>query len=383
LPARVLHCYADYKWTGPSEPVVRLCRELGDRGWPSDIACKVGPDPEYGGLAVRAREAGVTVFDGFAFRGTVHFISNVGDVLALRRLIVERDYGIVHCHGTWDHIVAYWALKGMRGRIRLVRTDHGAREYVPGYWKRFYYGPNMTDHLIVLSERFAAQAVDRFRRDPRTTSALRGGIDTDTFKPTKAPAGIRGRFGLTDADVVIGVVARIQPHRRFDVLLEAAHIVRERDASVKIVVLGRGTHKQKILDGPIARMGLQRTVLPLGYRTDDYTDILAMLDAGLMLVPGSDGSCRAAMQMAAMAKPLIVGERGVLPDLVRDGQTGIVVGDKPERLAEAMLEMAADAQRRRHWGEAMRERVCRFFSLAQQTEGVEQVYSRVLEGRSP
>jgi glycosyltransferase involved in cell wall biosynthesis len=301
--------------------------------------------------------------------------------MRLRRLILAGEYGIVHCHGTWDHIVAYWALKGRRASVPLVRTDHGARDYRRGMFRVFFYGPRMTDHLIVLSDRYVVQAVNRMGRDPQSTTAVRGAVDTDLYRPMDAPAGLRERLALAPGDVVFGLVARIQRHRRFDVLLEAAAIAHGRDPRVRVVVLGRGTLRKQILDIPAARMGLQGVVLPLGYRTDDYREVLSALDAGLMLAPGSDGSCRAALQIASMGKPLIVVERGTLPDIVRDGETGIVTHCTPEALAEAMLEVASDAGRRQQSGRAGRERMRRLFTLSRQTDRVEDVYRRLLAAR--
>jgi glycosyltransferase involved in cell wall biosynthesis len=75
-----------------------------------------------------------------------------------------------------------------------------------------------------------------------------------------------------------------------------------------------------------------------------------------------------------MGTPLIVARRGTLPDIVRDGETGIVVEDTPENLAEAMLEMAADPERRRQWGHAARGRMRRLFNPQRQTEKVIEVY---------
>jgi glycosyltransferase involved in cell wall biosynthesis len=178
--------------------------------------------------------------------------------------------------------------------------------------------------------------------------------------------------------VVFGLVARVQPHRRFDVLLEAFDIVRRHDRRVKLVVLGRGGKKEEILDRPVIQMGLDDTVFPLGYRHDDYQDVLAMLDAGLMLVPGSDASCRAAQQMAAMAKPLVVARRGTLPDIVSDRETGIAVKDSPMRLARAVLEMAESGERRLRWGEAARARMERYFSGDVRTRRIAEVYENLL-----
>ncbi|MGD2175077.1 MAG: glycosyltransferase family 4 protein, partial [Candidatus Brocadiaceae bacterium] len=347
MPAPVLHCYADYKWTGPSGPVARLCRRLTGRGWRSDLACIEPPDRAGRSLGQRARAMGLRAFESFYFDSDPNLWRNARDIRRLRTLIEDGDYALVHCHGTWDQVLASLALRGRRAQTPLVRTDHRARSYLRNPLWRLYYGPRIIDHLLVLSDRCAARAVDLMGLPPGFVTTVPGAVDTESFRPLSPPPDLRPRLGLREEDIVFGVVARVQRHRRFEVLLAAALIVKRRDSRVRIAVCGRGTHKEEVLDRPVVRLGLEDTVLALGYRRDDYKEVLATFDAGVMLVPGSDGSCRAAMEIAAMGTPLIVARRGTLPDIVRDGETGIVVEDTPENLAEAMLEMATDPERRR------------------------------------
>ncbi len=383
MPVPVLHCYADFKWTGPSEPVAQLCRELTAMGWRSDLACMFD-DPSVGrSLPRKARAWGVRVLDELHFDSRPNVRRNLRDVRRLAEVIEAGDYGLVHCHGTWDQFLAAWALRRLGRPVPLVRTDHGGREYRASRLHRWYYGPAFADHLVVLSDRFMVQAVGRVGRAAATVSRVRGGVDVGGWCPTAPAQEKRAEFGVARQDVLIGVVARVQPHRRFEVLLEAMRVVQSQNAAVKVIVLGRGSHKERVLDRPVVRLGLEGTVIPAGYRHGDYREVLATFDAGLMLVPGSDGSCRAALEMAAMGKPLIVARRGVLPDIVVDGQTGIVVEDTPGNLAEAILEMArVGRQRRRQWGQAARRRMEREFALSRRAGEVVGVYRKVL-GRVP
>jgi len=322
---------------------------------------------------------GIVVHDQFHFGGRPDLGRKLWDMDRLSRMIQNGGYAIVHVHGSWDHMVAAAALDRSPCRVPLVRSDHGAHEYRGSLLERLQFGPRWTKHLIVLSDRLRVRAVDRLGLDPDTVTTVRGAVDVNGYRPMDAPPGVRERFGLGREDVVFGLVARVQRHRRFEVLLKAALLVQQRDPRVRIVVLGRGSQREAVLDRPIKQMGLGDTVRPLGYLTGDYREALAMLDAGLMLVPGSDGSCRAALQMAAMGKPLLVADRGVLPDIVRDGETGIVVHDTADDLAGAILEMAQSADRRRQWGRAARERMEAFFSLDRQVRAVAGVYERLIE----
>ena len=77
----------------------------------------------------------------------------------------------------------------------------------------------------------------------------------------------------------------------------------------------------------------------------------------------------------------MVAARGVLPDIVRDGETGIVAHPGPEPFAEGIVEMAAlDAAQRAEWGRAARQRMADYFRLARQGERMLDVYERVLAG---
>jgi glycosyltransferase involved in cell wall biosynthesis len=378
----VLHCYADYKWTGPSGPVVRLCRNLTARGWRSDLVCRIAKPGSTNELAERARDAGLQAFEAFHAHRGITFGRTIRDWRMLKRLLSEGDYALVHCHGSWDHFVAGWVKRLRATDIPVIRTDDGARELYSRWLWRDYFGPKMIDHLIVLADRFRAQAIDRLRRDAGDVTTVRGAIDAGAYGPMVPDPHVRGDIGVDPDAVVIGIVARVQRHRRFETVLEAARMVKAERPDVKIVVCGRGTHKQAVLDRPVRRMGLEDTVLSLGYVADGYRETLAAFDAGLMMVPGSDGSCRAALEMAAMARPLIVAPKGTLPEIVRDGETGIVIHDNAEGLAEAILMMAEDAGRRRQWGTAARERVQRLFSPDRQADQVIGVYERLL-GRAP
>jgi len=382
MTAGVLHCYEDYKWTGPSGPVARLCAELSRRGWRADLSCKMCPAESRPGLGDRARSMGVSARDDFYYESEPNLRMNFRDIAHLRDLVDGGQYNIVHAHGSWDHILAALAVRRTKNRPVLIRTDHGGREF--SAWNpahRFQFGQLMTDHLVVLTDKFRAQAVETLTLDPDRVTTIRGGVDVERFQPCDPPRGLREKFGLSDRHVVFGIVARVQWHRRFDVLLDAFDLVRQQDPEVKIVVLGRGTHKQEILDRPVLQRGLDKTVYPLGYRRDDYRDVLAMLNAGMMLVPGSDASCRAAMEMASMGKPLVVSERGVLPDIVSDGRTGIAVKDTAENLARAVLQVAHSPEKRRKWGRAARARMVERFSLGRQADAMEGLYRRVLSHR--
>ncbi len=125
------------------------------------------------------------------------------------------------------------------------------------------------------------------------------------------------------------------------------------------------------------RLGLEPWVVLAGYRTEDYLDTLACMDIFVFLMPGSDGTARALREAMAMAKPAVVADRGILPELVEDGISGIVVKDRPKEMATAIVKLLKDPKLRESMGRAAWERAHAQFRLDRQGEAVEAFYRRI------
>jgi phosphatidylinositol alpha 1,6-mannosyltransferase len=144
------------------------------------------------------------------------------------------------------------------------------------------------------------------------------------------------------------------------------------------VILGRGTRADEVVVRPARAAGLERHVVLAGYRTQDYAKLLGAMDLFTYLVPGSDGSCRALQEAAALGLPLVASRRGALPELVLDGRTGLLVDETPASLAGAWQTLADDPARRRAFGEAARRDARARFAPAVWAESIEAFYAALL-----
>jgi glycosyltransferase involved in cell wall biosynthesis len=194
-----------------------------------------------------------------------------------------------------------------------------------------------------------------------------------------ARAAGRRRLGIAPEAFTAGIVARMQRHRRFSVLLEAVRAVARQVPGFRFVIVGRGTHQETVAREPVRRMGLEETVVFAGYLEGDaYVDVLRSLDVKVFLVPGSDGTCRAVREAIAAGVPVVAARRDMLPEIVRDGVTGRIVDDTADGLAGALVELASDRERLDRMGAAcVREAVARF-DYRQYVDSLSVIYDRVL-----
>jgi glycosyltransferase involved in cell wall biosynthesis len=170
----------------------------------------------------------------------------------------------------------------------------------------------------------------------------------------------------------------MQRHRRFDVLLKAFQAAVKEEPLLRLLLIGRGTHRRKVAMEPARELGLEKHVFFAGYLTGDFVETLAAIDVKIFLVPGSDGTCRAVREAMAMGKPCIVAARGMLPELVIDGRTGLVVEDSVENMTRAILRLAHDGALRRELGARAAEEAGRRFDPVAQARAVAGFYGQLL-----
>lgn len=377
---KILHVTSDWKWTGPAEPMLHAVTGLRERGHACDLACPAEPSGTGPGLLERARERGVEPVEQLSVAQGYRPWRDRDQVLRLRAAIEKGGYDVVHAHHTRDLLLCRAALRGSRAR-RVVSWHRG--EPIPSVlWNRWLWGPGALDGLTVLSPRLRAAAHETLGWPSERVLELPGVVDAKRFAPREANDAVARELGLAREHCVVGIVARLQPHRRFELLLDAVDRARHELPQLRLLVVGRGTRAREVLDEPVAARGLGDVVIRAGYRRDDYLDVLARMRALVFLVPGSDGSCRAVLEAMAMQIPIIATRRGILPDLIENGVTGRLVDETPEALAEAFRELQQDPATWSERGKAARGRILSLHRVEQHAERLDRFYARLLGAES-
>lgn len=369
---RILHVTSDWKWTGPAEPMLHSIRGLRELGYPVDLACPERPPHETGSTLEFAVERGVEPVLVLNRGRGYQPLRDRGEVKRLRALVNDGGYDVVHAHHTRDHLMLRAALSDP-GR-RLVASWHQGEAIPDRFWNRWLFSPRRLAGLVVLSSEIAARAQADLKLSSSRLAIAPGVVDTERFSPLSG-GSLRDELGLKPHDRVIGVVARLQPHRQIGLLLEALRRALEQEPALKLVVIGRGSHQREVLDEPVERLGLASSVIRAGYRAADYLQVLECMNALAFLVPGSDGSCRAVLEAMSMATPVIASRRGILPHLIANGETGRVVDEDPDELAGVFLDVARDPKLWRARGHQARQRALEHHSIPTHARRLSALYS--------
>lgn len=381
---KILHLFSEWKWTGPSEPIINLCKELEKRGHEVILAYRKPPIFVEDSIERRVRERQVHAVDFFHLNRPIKLYSfssikdNFSDIIKLRDYICEEKIDILNVHQSHDHILGGIAGRRSHRPVLIIRTDH-KRDFIrPGIGNRILIS-QFTDGIITFSDKGRLNNSNNFRFPLKRIGKINPALDLERYQPQREFKDMRAFWGVQKDELIIGMVARFQKYRKTELFLRAFQAIIKEYPKVKLLLVGRSSQMNESVIKPMEKLGIGPWVIMAGYRSGDYIDTLACMDIFVFLMAGSDGTARALREAMAMGKPSIVADRGMLPELVEDGISGLVVKDSPDELSRATLKLIRNPELRTKMGCAAYEKAHREFRLDLQGEAVEKFYQEMIK----
>jgi glycosyltransferase involved in cell wall biosynthesis len=300
----------------------------------------------------------------------------------LRQLVRTRRIDIVHAHEYKTDLLALM-LARFEG-IAALSTVHGWTGHSPR--ERWLYYPfdkrllARFPRLIAVSSDIRRELVRWGARDDRICT-VPNGIDHRVFKRDRSrEADVRRRLGLPPEAFVIGAVGRLEPQKRFDLLIDAIAQLRETQPQVVLLLVGDGSLKQT-LAAQIAGRDLETRCIMLGQRPD-VADLHHAFD---LFVQSSDyeGTSNAVLEAMALETPLVATDAGGTSDIVRQHVDGLIIsrGNTPF-LADAIDRVIAHREAALARAASARRRVETDLSFDARMATVETVYTSLFEQRT-
>jgi glycosyltransferase involved in cell wall biosynthesis len=188
---------------------------------------------------------------------------------------------------------------------------------------------------------------------------------------------VRAELGLSAGAHVIGTVCELRPEKALEVLVDAARHL----SDVHVVIVGDGPEEAKVRNRA-REAGVEDRVHLLG-RRGDVADVLAAVDVAVCC-SDFEAAPLSVMEYMAAGLPVVATRVGGLPDLVREGQTGLLVPPRDANaLADAVRKLLDTPELRERLGAAGRERQRTEFDFARFVERIEDLYRTIRFGAAP
>lgn len=200
------------------------------------------------------------------------------------------------------------------------------------------------------------------------------GIDIERVEHAE-PAQLHGEFWLPHHAPIVGNVAALVPHKGQRHLIDAAKAVLPQVPDARFIIAGEG-ELRLALERQIKDLHLEKHVLLAGFRPD----VLSLHRAFDIFVMSSvtEGLGTSLLDAMAAGKPIVATRAGGIPEVVADGETGILVAPRDhEAMADAIVRLLKDETLRRQMGDAGRARARSLFSAERMVQNTLNAYQRV------
>jgi glycosyltransferase involved in cell wall biosynthesis len=357
----VLHVQKVAGISGSEAHLLQLLPDLRERGWDVRFLMLHEDEPGAWEFADELRARNVPL-DDVRLRADVDPVAFTDVTAYLARL---RPL-VLHTHLV--HADVYGQLAGSVARVPLrLSTKHGFNEFREGRWFGFAdRSVGSLAHVHIAISRGLAQYL-----------AETEGFDEDAFEIVHygiSPNGEAAAYAGSSPRLLC--IGRLIPIKGHLVLLRALAQARGRVPDVTLELAGRGP-LEPALKAYARELGLADAIHFLGFVSPVQA---AIEDAAIVVVPSlGEGFGMVALEAMERARPVVASAVGGLPEIVADGETGLVVpASDAEALAEAIVTLAGDLPKAAAMGSAGRTRALAEFTPERCVERVEELYVRAL-----
>ena len=362
MPLRVAGVDPEREFAGGESQVLGLTRELLRMGHHAELIC----DPA-GKLFSRAAAEGIRCH-GLRLRNSVDLAGG----MRLRSILAREGYDVVHFHTARAHAMAPFARGLARALIATRRMDYRPnRLFAPLLYSRAVDGVAAISDAVATA--LTAAGVPRER-----ITVIPSGVDCEYFRPPSREERIAARhaLGLAAETIAVGTIGALEERKGHRHLLEA---LAPAMGAVVCFIAGDGSLRSE-LERRAEMLGISAQTRFLG-RIEPSRDLLWALD--IFVFPSLwEGLGVAALEAAASGVATIASNAGGIAEVVRHGETGVLVAPAdPGALRAAIARLAASAAERDALGEAARKRAVAQFAMSAMARRTTALYRACLGAR--
>lgn len=381
-PLRILHVLTHGNVTrGGAIQALLLAKEQVAGGHSVTVLCNSRPTAELDATFSSWTNCGVRLG---AFDMGLFGYEHPSEILRMRRFLKEMQPDVIHVHRDTALIFMWFATLGLglpgsapgpafisqRGTTHHFRSSLIARAHKS----------NRVHRIIGVAEAVKTALV-RFGVRESKVEVVYGSCDLERFDPERADRSVvRDELGLRPEQKLIVQVGELHKKKAPGLLVKAARRVLAVEPDCVFAFVGKGTKERKVRE-LTARYGLGDKIRLLGFR-EDIPNVYAAADIAVNSSIKDEGLTGALREALAMARPTVATNTDGNPELVRDGETGILVEKgNPDALAVGILRILRDPDRGLAMGERGRRLVHELMHPSVRVPRTEEIYRSVLERR--
>ncbi len=385
---RIAHVITRMNIGGAQENTLLSCRDL-IRLFNDDVLLITGPSegPE-GVLMEQGRGEGVPLRVIPQLRRAIHPWRDWSTYCELKRVLREFRPNVVHTHSAKGGFLGRLAATAIDAPV-VVHTVHGApfHPYQGRGARALFrwlerYAARRCHHMVCVADAMADLMVEGRVAPREKFTTIYSGMNVEPFlRADEHREQTRREFGFEPQHVVVGKIARLFHLKGHEYLIEAAERVVTQHNHVRFLLVGDGILRER-RERQIREAGLSDYFHFTGLvQPERIPELIGAMD---VVVHASlrEGLARALPQALIAGKPVVSFDVDGAREVVITGETGYLIPPcSVEPMADALIELVADAELRRRLGDRGRERFADQFRDETMTRNLRALYERLLNER--
>lgn len=310
------------------------------------------------------------------------FLGFLLEPIRLARFLRRQHVSLVHLNNSIirNHP---WMLAALLARIPCITHERGINEHVS---RRVRVLSRSLRAVICISaavrDSLISNGLDRLR-----LVTIHNGLDPESMCAKRPSEQVRAELGLAPGQRLIGVIGNVKPWKGQEIVIRAMGLLREQYPDLACVFVGatsRGEHEYLCHIKRLAsELGLTERMTFTGYRSD-VADFVAALDIQVHASIAPEPFGRVLLEAMAFSKPLVASGGGAVPEVLVDGETGLLFRPgAPEDLARCVGQLLDNPELAVRMGRAGHIRLQDHFSITANVRATQNLYARLLGDSSP
>jgi glycosyltransferase involved in cell wall biosynthesis len=298
-----------------------------------------------------------------------------GELRRLAALVRQQGVDVIHSHMSSAHFFGI-----------LLRWMTGTPCVATAQSRHFQLHWMFNDCVIAVSEATREyHCRHNFVRRSRSET-IHNFIDYQRLQqvPADARRRVRESLGISQGAMLVGAIGDVFPRKGQIHLVEAMPSILDAVPNAHLLVVGppKDPRYAAAVRDRAAALGVEHAITWAGER-NDVAELIAAMDLKV-LASLEESLPLSILEAMAAGLPVVATTAGGIPECVRHGQTGLLVPPADSRsLASAIVRLLGNADLRRQYGEAARQRIVEHFSAESHTSSLETVFARLITRRRP
>jgi len=300
-------------------------------------------------------------------------------LLGLRKIIKNEKIDLIQSHLLGSNV--YSALAGLITRTPVVAVFHGTVDIGDNErlkslkFAAINWG---SQRVVAVSKKLSDNILARTPIDKTKIQIIYNGIIVEDFNEPTSDR-IRKEFNWEKDVIIVGSLGNVRTAKAYDVLLQAAAQLKNKEAKFKFVIAGH--YKPGLYDRLLeqrTKLGLEDTVHFLGFNNSP-AEFLSNLNL-FLLSSRSEGFSIATIQAMASGVPVIATKSGGPEEIISHSDNGwLVEVENPTAIADALEMLVHEPALLNDMSKRASIHVNKSFNMQTALSAYEQIYTELIQ----